>query len=137
MTLALVLPQATWETLALVFTVFALGAIFLQQALFLVFGWDFFIKLNERQVKTDTQPRVYRFIFDLKPLVSLLCAELIVFHFGFDFFSGIMGLAGNDFSLFMTGVGYSGGSAFVHHYLKDAREAKEAMDAAKIRAVDK
>lgn len=113
-----------WESLAAVLAMFAAGSLFLQQTLLLVFEWDVFEKLNE----TSRQGKVvvYRTGFDLKPIISVACALIIVFQFQYDAFAAILQGSPTGFTMVMTAISFSGGSAFLHHLIKAYRQVREA-----------
>lgn len=125
MTTIIQVPPDYWESLAAVFAMFVAGSLFLQQTLALVFGWDVFVRLNEKQ--RDEHGVVYRTGVDLKPLIAAASALLVVYQFQFDAFAAIFQGDGSLFTLAATGIAFGGGSDFIHRVIKAYRGVRDAQ----------
>lgn len=113
-----------WESLAAVLAMFAVGSLFLQQALTMVFEQDVFKRFNER----SREGRVvrYRFVVDTKPVISLACSLVLMFQFQFDVFAAVFQGGVSGFSLVVTALLFSGGAHSVARLYKAYQQIRDA-----------
>jgi hypothetical protein len=66
---------------------------------------------------------------DLKPWISIIISEIIVFSFKLDMISMLFKVpVTHTISLFITGLFIAGGSTSIYKFFRRARELKEAMN---------
>lgn len=119
-----------WESLAAVLAMFVVGSLFLQQALLMIFEQDVFRRLNEK--KREGRAVVYRFVLDLKPVISLAASLLIIFQYQFDVFETVLQGPRTGFTMVMSALLFSGGSLTVSKLHKIYREVQEAESGQRI-----
>jgi hypothetical protein len=131
-----VISSDYWENLVAIVVAFSVLALIIERGLYQIFDSKLWVKVEEtmdRQTGGD--------FMDLKPWISVIISELIVFTFKLDMISMLFKITKtHTISLFITGLFIAGGSTSIYKFFRRARELKEAMNKQtilKVKAVEK
>ena len=113
-----------WENLVAIVVAFSVLALIIERGLYQIFDSKLWKKVEEtmdRQTGGD--------FMDLKPWISVITSEIIVFSFKLDMISMLFNVSDTrTISLFITGLFIAGGSTSIYKFFKRARELKDAIN---------
>ncbi len=113
-----------WENLVAIVVAFSVLALIIERGLYQIFDSKLWKKVEEtmdHQTGGD--------FMDLKPWISVIISEIIVFSFKLDMISMLFKIPDTrTISLFITGLFIAGGSTSIYKFFKRARELKDAIN---------
>jgi len=113
-----------WENLVAIVVAFAVLALIIERGLYQIFDSKLWKKVEETM---DCQTGGD--FMDLKPWISVIISEIIVFSFNLDMISMLFKVPDTrTISLFITGLFIAGGSTSIYKFFKRARELKDAIN---------
>ncbi len=119
-----VISEEYWVNFAGIVVAFSVLALVIERGLYQVFDSKLWAKIEasiDQQAGGD--------FFDLKPWLSIVISEIIVFNFKLDMISMLFNFdQPAHISMFVTGLFVAGGSTSIYKFFKQARELKQAIN---------